>query len=199
MYDQFLSSQWIFDRCLHAETHFILIVILTTILLTFPFWYLLTKGKLPKKESIELRVAVVVMAVFAIAPIVFFASLFGGLITCRTGWELLKGIDAAHPIHAVIKERYKAGEDMPKNLSDIRRINPERYDFMVKNSKVAYVYDEKANSYTLFVRPSEYYVAVFDNKNDYKIYELTNVHYRFDSGALKYPPDYPGPWDKLPK
>ena len=73
---------------------------------------------------------------------------------------------------------------------------------LLLSANIANVFDPKTKTYTFFVRPSRYRFVLFDSKNDYKVYEINQL-FPFSKSSTyfggTYPPDYPGPWDKLPK
>lgn len=165
-------------------------------------WYLwvtyIFRTKTKKKKSYSFYTVLFLLTTLLMTPSLLVAAFFLTFFLCRP-WSFLKAIDAAHPIHAIIKERFRAGEDMPQNLDDLKTINPDAFTIMTQNARVTYIYNKSKNAYTLFVRPSQHYVAIFDNTNDYGIYKLDQGTFYYDRAARDFPPHYPGPWDQLPK
>lgn len=167
-------------------------------------WYFLMKLNFPftkklKKDTVRTKIVSFLLATVALAPTTALVTVIVGFITCIEV-SFIAPLDAAHPIHAIIKERFKARKDMPKTLDDLREINPEKFKLLSERAKLTYIFDEEKNDYTFFVRPSLHYVAVFDNTKDIVIYKLDNGSYYYDSDqTLLFPPVYPGPWDQLPK
>lgn len=193
MYNTPLSDQWILDVCMTGSV--IWFILALPIIGLFFFYFLLRKSKLGRSLSIAFSFAVLICIYIFYIP----AYLLGGFTVCRPDM-FFRGIVAAHPIHAVIKEKIRTNQDVPKSIEDIKDINPEQFKIMSENAKVNYIYDEKNKTYTFFVRPSRYLVAIFDSKNDFKIYSLDkSADQRFNPEKNFYPPSYLGPWDKLPK
>ncbi len=115
-----------------------------------------------------------------------------------------RGVTPAHAIHAQIKQRISENRNIPQNLADLQKMDPENYKEMTQYARVNYVFDAKTKEYTFFVRPSRYGLVLFDHKNDYKLYDLNLILKSKDNDPTgiwggTYPPNYPGPWDKLPE
>lgn len=94
------------------------------------------------------------------------------------------------------------GKKLPNDHDEfVSRVDPALYETIRKNAKTLYLYDASTNAFTWFVRPSRYYVVVFDSRQDYKLYRLSTVHSFINEQITplpQYPPPYEGPWDQLP-
>lgn len=197
MYDVPFSEHWILDFCLNPLN--VILVFFVIPIICIILWFFLLK-----KAKIKLHGSIIFLMLVAFFPLWFMymvLMMFLGFSSCSMR-TFYKGIEPAHLIHAQIKERIKQNNDVPQSLEDLQKMDPKNYALMTQHAKVNYIYDEKAKNYTFFVRPSVHKAAVFDSKNDYKLYQLTYIFPKkieFSILAGTYPPDYPGPWDKLPK
>lgn len=198
MYDIPFSEHWILDFCLTPHISIFLLIIIPLLLLIIITIVQIKKIKEKKLLAVGLAVSYASFALFYV--IYFFVYIFGGFTICRMS-TFYKAIDPAHTIHAQIKERIKNNDDIPQNLADLKKMDSKNYELMTKHAKASYIYDSQSYTYTFFVRPSKYRVAVFDSRNDFKIYNLNTPFPDKKTNIFggKYPPDYPGPWDKLPR
>lgn len=198
MYDVPFSEQWILDLCL-SDLNKILVFIIIPIV----FFILLTIFQFKKIRDKKILISMLIASVVAYAIFYLFYAIFFfmvGLSNCSMS-TFYKGVIPAHAIHAQIKQRISENRNIPQNLADLQKMDPENYKEMTQYVKVNYVFDPKTKNYTFFVRPSKHLLVLFDSKNDYKIYRFGIPSSDIDNNVMggTYPPDYPGPWDKLPQ
>ena len=129
--------------------------------------------------------------------LVMLTGLILGFLICSAGGQVFPGVDAAPKLHGLMKIIHTKEGKWPTSEQELKQLSPETYRKILDNAKTQYIYDPKTESYTWFVRPSKYAVAVFDDKRDFAIYGLSEKMNHFK--ASLYPPNYPGPWDQLPK
>jgi len=200
MYDKFLSPQWVFDRCVEAEALYLPLTFLLTLVFAFLFYLLIRKSKFilhPKIIGYFLIYLIILPVVFYVVLLV--GSIFGhGVVGCSDWKQFYPAVNAAHKIHATMKQNYIDGHGWPENLDELEMIDSQLFDVITENSKVNYVYDSYTDSYTWFVRPSRYFVVILDKGGEFGFYRLSPFMRHFFKLAL-YPPSYDGPWDQLPK
>lgn len=124
---------------------------------------------------------------------VFAAEFYG----CNAYRQYYPALEAAHALHGAMKTWHDAGKPWPSSLHDLETLDAGSYKTMAANAKIRYIVDPVHDTFTLFVRPSRYSVAVFDDTYDYRYYQL-HAFRAISAGEYEYPPDYPGPWDELP-
>lgn len=201
MYDVPFSEQWILDLCLSDVNKILVFIIIPIVFFILATIFQFKKIK-DKKILISMLIAsIVAYAIFYLFYVMIFFTI--GIFNCSMQ-TFYRGVNFAHPIHAQIKQRISENRNIPQNLADLQKMDPENYKEMTQYAKVNYLYDLKTKTYTFFVRPSKYGLVLFDSKNDYKIYDLNSFLKSKDNDPTgiwggTYPPDYPGPWDKLPE
>lgn len=157
-----------------------------------------------KEKRLLITMLIASPAVFAVIYLFYIIFFFiVGTTSCSMS-TFYRGIIPAHAIHAQIKQRIKENKNIPQQLKDLEEMDPANYREMTQYAKVNYIFDTKTKNYTFFVRPSRFAIAIFDSKRDFKIYDFNKILINkedipTDIVMGTYPPDYPGPWDKLPK
>lgn len=202
MYKQMLSQQWLFDRCLevgYVLSPLVTGVFLAAILAAIPaiLLYLLLKKGFTKKKP--LVISIVIVSFIILFPIFLFLEVSIGFSLCNDGmfWA---SISPAHQLHALLKEQKKKTGTYPHNQAQLTNLAPDLMKDINSNAETIYIYNPVANTYTWFVRPSRYYVAIFDTKKDYALYSiphLFNPHHWDIMGS--FPPSYSGPWNNIPQ
>ena len=195
MYDKLLSSQWIFDRCVEISTlsfPIIIFIFILSVLLVYKFGLIL-------RFNVVLRIIISLIFAVFVSIFLFFAGLLVGygVLKCSAGDRFWPGVNYAHEIHAIMKRNYQQTQKWPSSERELKELGPDLYKSLFQNVRTSYVYNMNG-SYTCFVRPSRYYVFVFDSEKDYGSYRLSNF-FSFGYGVDLYPPKYDGPWDKLPE
>lgn len=194
MYDVAFSEHWILDLCLNSFNSLLLLVLLPLAAVII-YTVVLIKNIRNRRLLISfLLVSYIYFAVFYI--IYFYIYLVIGYSICRMS-TYYKAIEPAHAIHAQIKDSIRDDTMIPRNLTDLKNLDNDNFNEMMKHAKVAYIWDDKTKTYTFFVRPSRYLTAIFDSKKDYQEYDLRKSA-NSTSWPQSFPPDYKGPWDKLP-
>ena len=203
MYNVIFSPQWIFDRCLEGTTFSEFMHLPTAIFIgLLQFWFLTRVNHVKSRIAVVVKILIsVVTGIFSFLVLPFIFLIIGfGLLNCDAWNQFYPGIDAAHGLHARIKIQLQERKTVPKNIEEVAALDSELYKKMIQNAKVTYIYDPSSNRYTLFVRPSMHYVAVFDSNLDYQLLRINN--FSNNSGwdeFPNYPPTTKGPWDQLPK
>jgi len=194
MYDVAFSEHWILDICLNPFNSLLLLIVLPLIAVIFYTVVLIKNIKNRRLLISFLLVSYIYFAIFYI--IYFYIYLLVGFSICRMS-TYYKAIEPAHAIHAQIKDRIRENKNIPQNLTDLKNMDSANFNEMIRHAKVAYIWDDRTKTYTFFVRSSRYLTAVFDSKKDYQEYDLRKSANN-TSWPQSFPPDYKGPWDKLP-
>ncbi len=185
-------------------TNNIFIILIALLLSIFTLIFINKSLKWISDKSLSLALKLILIAFTSILsfPIamIFILYVGYGVVGCRAQTQFWPGIIAAHEIHGKLKENYLATSQLPKTESELEMLDDNTYKNITNNAKTKYIYDPQKNSFTWFVRPSRYFVAVFDTQSDYKLYRLTNREIGwFKESVSQYPPIYDGPWNKLPR
>lgn len=158
MYNKLFSDQWVFDRCLESESVFIpLIVIVLILVLTVLYRYL--KG----------RKVLFVSTLLLIPPTVFISSLLLGFFVCSAG-SIWKGIRPALELDNKMK-KVCASNKCPKSEDELSRLDTNLYYQISANARVKYIYNQSTGKYVWYVRPSRYYVGVFQ-EGTFSLYKI---------------------------
>lgn len=158
MYNQLFSDQWVFDRCMEGESIFIPLVIVVSILVLV-FLY----------RHLKMRKVLFVVTLFLIPLIVFISSSFLGFSICSAG-SVWKGIRPALELDNKMK-KICMNNKCPKSEDELSRLDPNLYQQISFNAKVRYNYNQSANEYVWYVRPSKYYVGIFQ-KGTFSLYKI---------------------------
>lgn len=169
---------------------------------TLALWKLYHRIYRIKRKLLTAGAAVIFGAIYFV-PVSILFVLSKGQTTCSASGQFWPAIMAAHPIHGQLKIDVMEGKKLPKDHNEfVSRVDSALYETIRKNAKTLYLYDASTNTFTWFVRPSRYYVVVFDSRQDYKLYRLSTVHSFINEKVTPlpyFPPSYEGPWDQLPQ
>lgn len=201
MYDIPFSQQWILDLCLNDLNIVRIFIAIPLIIIICTLLYQLMKFK--TLAELGWRFFTSLFFLFILIFMYYFIFFLVGIFNCSMS-TFYRGVNPAHAIHAQIKQRILEDKNIPQNLEDLQKMDPNNYYLMTIYTKVNYIFDPKTKNYTFFVRPSKHGVVIFDSKRDYKIYDLHKILFNKEQTPTNsfmgsYPPDYPGPWDKLPE
>ncbi len=158
MYNQLFSNQWVFDRCVEGEGVFIPLVVAVSIpVLVFLYRYL------------GVRKVLFVITLFLIPPLVFISGSLLGFSACSAGlfW---KGIRPALELNNEVK-RMCADNECPKSEDELSRLDTDLYHQISSNAKTKYNYSQSTGEYVWYVRPSRYYVGIFQ-EGTFSLYKI---------------------------
>lgn len=181
---------------------FIILIALLLSIFTLIFINKSLKWISEKSLSISLKIILIGFTSILSFPIavVFILFIGYGLAGCSAPNQFWPAVFAAHNIHGKLKENYLSNGYLPKTEEELQDVNRTEYKKIKDNAKTKYIYNPQTNSFIWFVRPSKYFIAVFDTQNDYKLYRLTNREIGWSKEEVSmYPPKYEGPWNQLPK
>ncbi len=136
---------------------------------------------------------------FVLIFIIVFLSYFF-IFNCSDS-EFWDAVTPAHELHAILKNYKQKNGIYPQTQDQLIKLSPDLFETIEEKAKQIYIYNSENDTYTWFVRPSHYYVAIFDSKSDYSIYRIPHFfvipsHW---ANIANFPPKYEGPWDKIPK
>jgi len=193
MYDTIFSPQWLFDRCIEAQTLFIPLNIIVFLIIISCILFLFKKAGMSNYLNIVISSGLAVI----IFPVVFFSSWIFGIFTCSAGY-FWKGIIPAHKLHAKVRQNCYNQNKCPQSEKELFQLDPSLYSLITSNAKSKYSYNSSSGKYNWYVRPSKYYVATFtlDSFGVYKIPNLIQVKHWDDFGGT---PVFQGKIDDLPK
>lgn len=161
MYNKLFSEQWVFDRCLEGESVFIpLIVIVSVLILTFFYRYL------------KRRKTFLITALFLIPIMVSIASFLLGIFTCSAG-SLWKSIRPALELDNKIKKMC-LNNKCPKSEDELAGLDINLYQQISSNAKIKYDYNQSTKAYVWYVRPSRYYVGIFQ-RDTFSLYKIPSL------------------------
>ena len=158
MYNQLFSDQWVFDRCVESESIFIpLIVVISVFILIFLYRYL------------RMRKVRFIITLFLIPPIMFISSSLLGFSICSAG-SIWKGIRPALELDNKMK-KVCADNKCPISEDELSRLDTDLYQQISSNAKIKYNYNQSTGEYVWYVRPSRYYVGIFQ-KGTFSLYKI---------------------------
>jgi hypothetical protein len=199
MFDTLFSPLWFFDLCLIGASLYQWVVLAVGLACGL-FAYFQFK---PRIKEIYLRIALTIVGFVAstilISVILSFSGFF--LFKCSDSgfWS---AITPAHALHALMKQYKETQGTYPQTEEQLQNLSPNLFRTIGKNAKQVYIYNASDGSYVWMVRPSHYYVVIFDSKKDYALYQIPYLNI-FPRGHWytipNFPPKYSGPWDQLPK
>ena len=196
MYDKVLYWQWVWDRCLEGATLLPWLSVLGALVFGVIFYLLI--GRKSRRKMIGL-VVTVFSFVYSFALIGFFGILGWMILDCSDG-AFWASVGPAHQVHAAIKTYKRLYGTYPYDASQLMALSSKEYKKVTLSAKTIYVYNPLTDRFTWFVRPSRYYVSIFDSIYGYEIYRIPNIIKPIHWNDIRdFPPDYEGPWDKLPK
>lgn len=187
MYQSIFSKQWMFDRCIEMDflTQFVLLLVpITVFILVFKFRFNRTKKII---SGIVFGLLSLIASFFVFLIISFVGWLVVG---CSWGW-FWRPVDNAHKFNWLIKEYGSYHQRYPINESELMSISPSLYTEIKKDSRITYSYNKKDNSYIWVVRPSYYFLVVFDSKNGYSFYNANIVAKIMNPEFQIYPAEFP--------
>lgn len=151
------------------------------------------------KRSLKKKIFQTLLAAPLFIPTSTMTVYFLGfvIVGCYAPRQFWPGIDAAHKVHSQIKI-YKGNNGYwPKSETQVKQLDSKNYNLVTDNAKTKYIYDSNNDNYYWFVRPSRFSVAIYTNQKDFEQYCLDII---FCLGPWpQYPPNFLGPWDKLPE
>jgi len=173
-------------------------LVILPVLLVLYFLSFRSIKKARASQSLVKQWSFSILSLVLIIPIIFILYTGTGIFTCSAG-AFWSGLTPAHAMHAQLKTNRDKNGAIPRSETELADINPQIYKQITSNAKSSYVYNSTNNTYTWFVRPSRYVVAVFDSSHDYSLYNILygGVSFSYFSHT-NWPPDYPGPWNQLP-
>jgi hypothetical protein len=190
MYDRIFSKQWLYDWGENAIIFYYPLILLLTIIVTYFF------SRVTKKRIIHTKLRYFINGVFGLISGVFILVFFWIWSDFYLRDGFWGSINNAHLIHARIKIMCREGS-CPESDKEVEAIDPKVYKIIISNAKTKYIYNSQNNTYTWFIRPSKYYTAVFDSKNDYDLYSFPGI-LPYSMQVKVWPPKYDGPWNLLP-
>lgn len=166
MFEQLFSNQWFFDRCVEAEFIFIPLIIVISILILYVLNPLLKKYK-----------PLLIMARILIPFGIYIGALMLGFSVCRASF-FWKGIRPAFELNKTIMVLCSNNE-CPKDQEELNKLDTDLYQKILSNAKFKYSVDLKTNEYVWYVRPSKYYVGIYQDEGFslYKIPSLLPVNF----------------------
>lgn len=158
MFDQLFSNQWIFDRCIEADFFFIPLIIVISILILYVLNPLLRKHK-------PLLMVTRILVPF----IVYIGALALGFSICSAGF-FWKGVTPALELNKTMMVLCSNNE-CPKDQEELNKLDTNLYQKILANAKFKYSVDLKTNEYVWYVRPSKYYIGIYQ-KGGFSIYKI---------------------------
>lgn len=188
MYQTLFSEQWMFDRCIEMDflSQFMLLLIpVIGFVLFFRFRFQKTKKVI---SSLIFGLLPLTGLFLVLITVVSYVGWF--VVGCSWGW-FWKPVNKAHEFHWLIKEYKSHYQSYPTSERELMNISPSLYAEIKKYSQTIYSYNKDDNSFIWVVRPSYYYLVVFDSKVGYSFYN-TNLMSKimnpeFDIYPLSYP------------
>jgi len=188
MFDKIFSPQWILDRCFEGWSTFLWITLLIAIILgviTF-----LTFKKKSKRLLIGAAIGLATFVSSLILILILFLVIGYGVVGCTMG-SFWASITPAHQLHALLKQYKAKTGTYPQDEGELRNLSPSLYEKIKANSKEVYIYNPTIDTYMWVIRPSYYYVVVFDSYNDYVMYRIPHLINLVHSSFSVYPSNYP--------
>lgn len=165
MYNTVFSSQWVFDRCLESASLFIPFVVFVSVLILSLFYIYSKKLK-------KLRKWFLIFSFLIVPCVVFISGLLLGFSVCSAG-SVWKSINPARALNDKVKKTCLIG-NCPKSENEISQLDIYLYDQIVSNAKIKYSYDPTTKEYIWYVRPSKYYVGIFQ-KSEFSLYKIPSL------------------------
>ena len=191
MYDQIFSPLWWFDRCQEISFFPIFLSLIVVFLL---FLFFISKSKLNKFSKSAVLTLSIIYAVVAVPSLFVW-----GFSSCTASGRYWPVINKVVSLNGELNHLHNYDLPLPKNKTELNTMYPEYVEFLEKQTKYAYIYNEIENRYTLIVRASKYVVAIFDSKMGRATYKIGQFSPASWPNLLTYPPKENGPWEYLPK
>jgi len=158
MFDQLFSNQWIFDRCIEYESLLIPIIIIASIITLYVLNPFLKKRKI-----------LLILARIFIPFIMFFGFILLGVFTCDDDF-FWRGVRPAIELNYAIRVLCSNNE-CPKDQEELNKLDTDLYQKILSNAKFKYSVNLATNEYVWYVRPSKYYVGIFQD-GGFSLYKI---------------------------
>lgn len=161
MYNQFLSSQWFFDRCLEASSLFLPLVVLSSVLILLMLRYFL-----------KIRKIFWIFLILFIPVIVFFCSYLLGISKCNA-YHFWDSIEPALKLDEKV-EKMCMDQNCPKSEDELSKLDIDLYQQISSNARVKYYFDSAIKEYVWYIRPSRYYVFKIED-GSFSLYKIPSI------------------------